>query len=46
MTPDEKVFDRFYANNRGDPINVVRRGLMELHKKYEALGVKVPASSC
>lgn len=26
MTEDEKVFDRFYANNRGDPINVVRRG--------------------
>lgn len=39
MTEDEKVFDRFYANNRGDPINVVRRGLMELHKKYEDLGV-------
>ena len=41
MTEDEKVFDRFYANNRGDPINVVRRGLIELHKKYEALGVKL-----
>ena len=41
MTEDEKVFDRFYANNRGDPINVVRRGLMELHEKYEALGVKL-----
>ena len=41
MTPDEKVFDRFYANNRGDPINVVRRGLMELHKKYQDLGVKL-----
>lgn len=41
MTEDEKVFDRFYANNRGDPINVVRRGLMELHAKYEAMGVKL-----
>jgi len=41
MTEDEKVFDRFYANNRGDPINVVRRGLMELHQKYEELGVKL-----
>lgn len=41
MTEDEKVFDRFYANNRGDPINVVRRGLIELHKKYEDLGVKL-----
>ena len=41
MTPDEKVFDRYYANNRGDPINVVRRGLMELHQKYEAMGVKL-----
>ena len=41
MTPDEKVFDRYYANNRGDPINVVRRGLMELHQKYESMGVKL-----
>ena len=41
MTEDEKVFDRYYANNRGDPINVVRRGLMELHAKYEALGVNL-----
>ena len=41
MTEDEKVFDRFYANNRGDPINVVRRGLIELHKKYEDMGIKL-----
>ena len=41
MTEDEKVFDRYYANNRGDPINVVRKGLMELHAKYEALGIKL-----
>lgn len=41
MTEDEKVFDRYYANNRGDPINVVRRGLMELHAKYEAMGVSL-----
>lgn len=41
MTEDEQVFDRFYANNRGDPINVVRRGLLELHEKYEKLGVKL-----
>jgi len=39
MTEDEKVFDRFYANNRGDPINVVRRGLIELHEKYKSMGV-------
>ena len=41
MTEDEKVFDRFYANNRGDPINVVRRGLIELYEKYKAMGVKL-----
>ena len=41
MTEDEKIFDRYYANNRGDPINVVRRGLMELHKKYEDMDVKL-----
>ena len=39
MTEDERIIDRFYANNQGDPINVVRRGLMELHEKYAAMGV-------
>ncbi|WP_318722117.1 acyl-CoA dehydratase activase [Treponema sp.] len=41
MSEDEKVFDRFYANNRGDPIKVVKQGLSELYEKYKALGVKL-----
>ena len=37
----EQVVDRFYANNRGDPIRVVRQGLMDLHARYEAMGVRL-----
>lgn len=39
MDEDERIIDRFYANNRGDPIRVVRQGLMELYKKYTDMGV-------
>ena len=39
MDEDERVIDRFYANNRGDPIRVIQHGLMELHEKYSAMGV-------
>ncbi|MDO4175158.1 MAG: acyl-CoA dehydratase activase [Eubacteriales bacterium] len=35
----EHVIDSFYSNNRGDPIRVVRHGLMQLHQKYDDLGV-------
>ena len=36
---DEEVIDRFYANNQGDPIRVVKRGLLEMEQKYRSLGV-------
>ena len=35
----EEVIDRFYANNQGDPIRVVKQGLMEMERKYRAMGV-------
>jgi len=35
----EQVIDRFYANNQGDPIAVVQRGLMTLYQKYRDRGV-------
>ena len=41
LDEDERVVDRFYANNRGDPIEVIRHGLQELYKKYTAMGVKL-----
>ena len=37
----ERVVDRFYAANHGDPLRVIRQGLMELHDKYAAMGVKL-----
>ena len=39
MDEKEQVIDRFYANNQGDPIYVVKQGLLELYKKYHDAGV-------
>ncbi|MGN1009192.1 MAG: acyl-CoA dehydratase activase-related protein, partial [Butyricicoccus sp.] len=39
LDEQERVIDRFYAGNRGDPLGVVCEGLMQLHQKYEAMGV-------
>ncbi|MDO4314439.1 MAG: acyl-CoA dehydratase activase [Oscillospiraceae bacterium] len=36
---EERVVDRFYAPNHGDPLRVVRQGLLELYEKYGAMGV-------
>ena len=41
LDENETVLDRFYASNRGDPIEVIRHGLQELYKKYSAIGVKL-----
>ena len=41
VTPEGKVIDKFYANNQGDPITVVKRGLLELYGKYESRGVSL-----
>lgn len=38
---DENVIDRFYANNHGDPLRVVRDGLKELNKKYKEKGIQL-----
>lgn len=39
LDEQEQVIDRFYANNQGDPLQVVQRGLLELHRKYSEAGV-------
>ena len=39
MNEQEQVIDRFYANNQGDPLVVIQRGLLELYHKYQTLGV-------
>ena len=39
LDEEERVVDRFYAANHGDPLRVIRQGLMELHEKYTAMGV-------
>ena len=39
LDEQELVIDRFYANNQGDPLHVVQRGLLELYQKYTDAGV-------
>lgn len=39
MDENEQIIDRFYANNQGDPIHVIQKGLMELYEKYTDAGV-------
>lgn len=41
MDEQERVIDRFYANNGGDPIRVLQRGLLELYEAYKKRGVKL-----
>jgi predicted CoA-substrate-specific enzyme activase len=33
--------DTFYANNLGDPLHVIKQALLNLKKKYDALGIKL-----
>ncbi len=35
------LIDKYYRNNDGEPLDVVRRGLLEIKKKYELLGVSL-----
>lgn len=41
LNEQEQVIDRFYANNQGDPIAVVRDGLLQLYRTYEKQGVRL-----
>ena len=41
MDEDERVTDTFYANNQGEPLKVVRQGLLALAEKYEKLGIPI-----
>lgn len=41
MDEQERVIDRFYASNEGDPLQVVQHGLMDLYRKYSAAGIRL-----
>ncbi|MGI6204701.1 MAG: acyl-CoA dehydratase activase [Anaerovoracaceae bacterium] len=41
LDEEERVVDSFYANNRGEPVRVVRDGLLQIRKKYDALGIRL-----
>ena len=37
----ERVIDRFYQNNRGLPLDVLKVGLLALYEKYERQGIRL-----
>ncbi|MDR1248725.1 MAG: activase, partial [Treponema sp.] len=39
LDEDEKVADRFYSNNNGDPLRLIRDALCGLDEKYRKLGI-------
>ncbi len=41
MDEQEQVTDTFYANNQGEPLRVVRQGLLALAEKYRKLGIRL-----
>ena len=41
MDENEQVTDTFYANNQGEPLWVVRQGLLALAEKYRKLGIQL-----
>ncbi|MCD8056092.1 MAG: acyl-CoA dehydratase activase [Clostridiales bacterium] len=38
---NERVVDRFYSNNRGEPLAVVRDGLTEMRQRYRSRGIEL-----
>lgn len=39
MDESEQVIDRFYANNHGDPLKVVKQGIVQIYDKYKKQGI-------
>jgi len=41
LDEEERVVDRFYAANQGEPLSVVRDGLVSMRQKYAEKGIKL-----
>lgn len=39
MDENEHVIDRFYANNHGDPLKVVKQGIVRMYDRYKKKGI-------
>ena len=39
MNEQNEVIDSFYASNAGDPLNVLKGAMVEMHDRYEEMGV-------
>ena len=38
MDEDEKLIDYFYASNKGNPLDVAKKALLDMYEKYESAG--------
>ncbi|MCL1836505.1 MAG: acyl-CoA dehydratase activase, partial [Treponema sp.] len=38
---DENVIDSFYSPNKGEPLKVIKQGLLDMHTKYLAAGISL-----
>lgn len=41
LDDQERIIDRFYANNHGEPLKVICQGLTALNHKYQEHGIKL-----
>ncbi len=46
LDEQKRVVDKFYANNNGEPLIVVRDGLNAMKKKYEEQGITLEIIGC
>ncbi len=46
MADDQSVIDKFYANNQGDPLAVLKKSLIELRDRYRESGVDLVIKAC
>jgi predicted CoA-substrate-specific enzyme activase len=41
LDENEAVVDRFYANNKGEPLKVIRQALLDMKKRYDEDGINL-----
>ncbi|GHT67639.1 2-hydroxyglutaryl-CoA dehydratase [Spirochaetia bacterium] len=45
LDENEKVVDRFYSSNKGEPLMVIKSALLDMYKKYEDLGITLDVAA-
>ncbi len=44
MDESQNIIESFYANNQGEPLQVVKKGLLDIEKKYSDKGIELEVS--